>query len=353
MSSYFTSYFSTPTASTLTSTSGYTASPSATPASSSWSTTLSSRLTNLRKVLSTTSEQDDPDNEDASHVSNVLRAYYTEKGRPLPPWLPPDPKKPPPVSQHNSYSYGQQQQGQQGGNVNANVYGGYGQNVNSYGAQVAANRNSSGGGGARGAGLSDLWDSGSSQAQAPQQPASLRAQRERPTPNSLHSQASSVNSYSTPRGGLTPSGGGSLGPRPLPSQREGSYQNAGVQGGGSGAGLPGLTPSTSSGGLGSRDRLKSRLGSGGAVAGGQGRSSPAPPASSGGAPTSGLTYGQSAYGGSSNGQPYMAASQPWSTGSDDQGFNGGYGAGNESRYGDSGISRRQGVLNRPRPGGPR
>src|SRR5437016_11140953 len=90
------------------------------PSASTWSNTLSSRLQGLRKALTTNSEQDDGDNEDASHVSNVLRAYYTEKGRPFPPWLPPDPKKPVvalPGQQSSQYG----QYGQYG-----NTYAGYG-----------------------------------------------------------------------------------------------------------------------------------------------------------------------------------------------------------------------------------
>ncbi|KAJ5375581.1 hypothetical protein N7517_007587 [Penicillium concentricum] len=58
---------------------------------------LGSRLTNLRRAITLGDEGDDPDNEDCSHISNALRAYYTEKGRPFPPWLPKDPKGPSPT----------------------------------------------------------------------------------------------------------------------------------------------------------------------------------------------------------------------------------------------------------------
>ncbi|KAJ5822689.1 hypothetical protein N7447_005029 [Penicillium robsamsonii] len=58
---------------------------------------LGSRLTNLRRAITLGDEGDDPDNEDCSHISNALRAYYTENGRPFPPWLPQDPKAPSPT----------------------------------------------------------------------------------------------------------------------------------------------------------------------------------------------------------------------------------------------------------------
>ncbi|KAJ5127681.1 hypothetical protein N7448_008460 [Penicillium atrosanguineum] len=62
--------------------------------SSSLSSALGSRLTSLRRAITLGDEGDDPENEDGSHISNALRAYYTEKGRPFPSWLPPDPKAP-------------------------------------------------------------------------------------------------------------------------------------------------------------------------------------------------------------------------------------------------------------------
>ncbi|KAJ9641991.1 hypothetical protein H2199_005206 [Coniosporium tulheliwenetii] len=55
-------------------------------------TTTTSRYASLRRNL--LSSEEDGDTEDDSHISRVLRAYYTEKGRPFPPWLPPDPKAP-------------------------------------------------------------------------------------------------------------------------------------------------------------------------------------------------------------------------------------------------------------------
>src|ERR1700712_3147458 len=125
-------------------------------ATSTWSSTFSSRIATLRKALTKDSEEDDPDNEDCSHISNVLRAYYTEKGRSFPEWLPPDPKKPIALPPQPQGSYGQ--------------YGN--QYPSQYGNQQTHSRGLSGG---RGGGLSDLWDS--APAPAAPQAQSLRAAR--------------------------------------------------------------------------------------------------------------------------------------------------------------------------------
>ena len=177
----------------------------------SWTSAVSSRVGALRKALTRGSAEDDDDNEDCSHVSNVLRAYYTEKGRPFPEWLPPDPKNP-------SLSAPQSQYGQ---------YGNYPQNA-------THSRGSSQSQPGRGGGLSDLWDSGPSQPQQPQVQ-SLRAPRP---------QAQGMRSFDTSsRAG----GSESPVPRPLPSQRSGSYQN--VQ--------QASTSTTTAGNP--RDRLRARL----------------------------------------------------------------------------------------------
>ncbi|KAL9023737.1 MAG: hypothetical protein Q9196_007008, partial [Gyalolechia fulgens] len=59
-------------------------------------TTTTSRYTSAlrQRITTSTAESDDQyiDNPDASHVSRVLRAYYREKGRPLPEWLGVDPR---------------------------------------------------------------------------------------------------------------------------------------------------------------------------------------------------------------------------------------------------------------------
>jgi hypothetical protein len=51
-----------------------------------------SELATLRRELCSSTKQDDPNSEDASHISDALRSYYSEKGDKLPDWLPPDPK---------------------------------------------------------------------------------------------------------------------------------------------------------------------------------------------------------------------------------------------------------------------
>jgi len=286
------------------------------PAGSTWSSTFSSRIATLRKALTKDSEEDDPDNEDCSHISNVLRAYYTEKQRPLPEWLPPDPKRPvaPPPQPQGSY-------GQYG-----SAYGaGYGtQNTHSRGPSAS---------GGRGGGLSDLWDPSPAPAVTGPAPQSLRAAR--PTPQSLRSNDSlRSQSQSSGSGQASPYGGPMGGARPLPSQRAGSYQTA--------------NPTASqAGGLGSRDRLRARLQGGG----GSGRSSPSAGLNSGG------SGGQGSYGGPGSNfgnqnrggisQPYVSASEPWST-SDPYAFNGNYddgGLSNTNKFGNQG--------HRQRPGGPR
>ncbi|KAL2428861.1 hypothetical protein ABEF95_003230 [Exophiala dermatitidis] len=279
---------------------------------STWSSTFTSRIATLRKALTKDSEEDDPDNEDCSHISNVLRAYYTEKGRPFPEWLPPDPKKPIVVPHQPEAAYGQY----------AGAYG------SQYGIQQTHSRGSSGG---RGGGLSDLWDSTPAPAAPPSQ--SLRAARI--TPHSLRSH-DSTRSQSSGSGQTATYDAHNHGPRPLPSQRAGSYQTN-------------ATPAA----LGSRDRLRARL-----QGGGSGRSSPSAGSSGGGsgalgsygAPGGG--YGSQNRSGSS--QPYMSASEPWSTGA----------APNAEAYGYDTHSSGGGLASTPshqyggrdyrqRPGGPR
>lgn len=278
------------------------------PSGSTWTSTFSSRIATLRKALTKDSEDDDPDNEDCSHISNVLRAYYTEKQRTLPEWLPPDPKRP--VAPPSQASYGQYGAG--------------------YGAQNTHSRGPSGG---RGGGLSDLWDP--APAVAAPAPQSLRAAR--PTPQSLRSNDSlRAQSHSSGGGQMNPPGATLGAARPLPSQRAGSYQTA--------------NPGASPGGLGPRDRLRARL-----QGGGSGRSSPSAGINSGG--SSGSGGSQPSYGGpgGSHGnqhrggasQPFMSASEPWST-SDPYSYNGNYddgGLSNTNPYGNQG--------HRQRPGGPR
>ena len=180
-------------------------------------TTTTSRYNNLRRTL--LSNEEDGDTEDDSHVSRVLRAYYTEKGRPFPPWLPPDPNDrrattPQPATMQQSGYFASSARSSAAGRPAATP----------------------------GGGLSDLWDPAPSPAAAaPTQPQSLRAARR-------------------PMGAQQPSAGNTLAPpqaRPLPSQRAGSYQSTASQGG-----RPGVEPSppSSSGGGGTaQERLRARL----------------------------------------------------------------------------------------------
>ncbi|OAL55478.1 hypothetical protein IQ07DRAFT_168698 [Pyrenochaeta sp. DS3sAY3a] len=174
-------------------------------------TNTTSRYNNLRRQL--LSDEVDGDTEDDSHLSRVLRAYYTEKGRPFPQWLPPDPKAPQPAPAQFASSMGRQQ-GQ------APPMG-------------------------RGGGLSDLWDSPQPQ-QPPQEPLSLRRTAGgrgaggRPQPGR---QGNSMTPEPQTQG------------RPLPSQRAGSYQSTS---GGRPQAEASPPPSAGSG-TSAQDRLKARL----------------------------------------------------------------------------------------------
>ncbi|EKV12206.1 MFS sugar transporter [Penicillium digitatum] len=193
-------------------------------ASSSAISGLGSRLTSLRRAITLGDEGDDPDNEDCSHISNALRAYYIENGRQFPLWLPQDPKGPAPSPSRQIAT-------------SQLPSGGYNQG--------SANSSRSGG-------LGDLWgDSPSSQGSAPQT-ASLRRGRGGTAPP-----LGSANS--APPGALplsqshSPAGSGSHSPagaRPLPSQRVGSTQSAQSR--------PNLDRVGSGGGS-AQDRLRARL----------------------------------------------------------------------------------------------
>ncbi|KAL6154439.1 hypothetical protein ACJQWK_02157 [Exserohilum turcicum] len=179
-------------------------------------TNTTSRYNNLRRQI--LSDEADGDTDDDSHLSRVLRAYYTEKGRLFPQWLPPDPKGPPPPTPTQfASSSSLRQQGQ------------------------AAPMGRGGGGG-----LSDLWDTPAPQQQA-QEPLSLRrgaggrgggarAVQGRPMGNSL-----------TPEPQIQG--------RPLPSQRAGSYQSS--LGGRQQADAS--PPPSAGGGTSAQERLKARL----------------------------------------------------------------------------------------------
>lgn len=181
-------------------------------------TNTTSRYASLRRTL--LSNEEDGDTPDDSHISRVLRAYYTEKARPYPPWLPPDPNDrrantPQPArAPYGSHPLLQQQQGQ-------------------------GNRGS----------LNDLWDPQPT-SQAPQAPQSLRAGRRAP--------ASQQTQQTVPASSLAPPAGA----RPLPSQRAGSYQSFQSTGSarpGAGGVVDPSPPPSSGGGGTAQERLKARL----------------------------------------------------------------------------------------------
>jgi len=184
-----------------------------------------SRYNTLRRTL--LSSEEDGDTEDDTHICRVLRAYYTEKGRSYPQWLPPDPNDrksmPPMAAQQSGYFTSAGGKSQYGSVQNQSQH-----------AQRAS--------------LSDLWDPPSApQNTAPAQPQSLRASR-RP----MNAAASaSTTSLAPPQA------------RPLPSQREGSYQSISSQ---QSSGWPssGINADGGPAGAGTaQDRLKARLWGGG------------------------------------------------------------------------------------------
>ncbi|KAF2427165.1 hypothetical protein EJ08DRAFT_651611 [Tothia fuscella] len=310
-------------------------------------TTTTSKYNNLRRQL--ISSEADGDTEDDSHIARVLRAYYTEKARTFPEWLPPDPKAPPPTQfvSSNAGGYGQTQQG------------GYGQPQ-----QTAANATGGGGRWGRG-GLSDLWDGGNKNAESGGGPESLR--QSRPNFRNSNSNESGVSAVSaTSRFSQQQSSSQSLYPpesqqqqgRPLPSQRAGSYQSQfssrfGV-GESSQQQRQQSPPTSSGGGTTAQERLKQRLWGGAGRAGSPTNStaslgrapSPALSSSSGRNPyeappqdggrfgggasrvsnvqAGGNPYASGGGGGSGSSRPVVSANSPWA-GSDDYGGGGGGG----------------------------
>ncbi|KAF2097126.1 hypothetical protein NA57DRAFT_77381 [Rhizodiscina lignyota] len=297
-------------------------------------TTATNKYTSLRRAL--LPDETDGDTDDDSHVCRVLRAYYTEKGRQLPEWLPPDPKAPPPPPAAQFVSSTRRQQ--EGG------YGGSG--------QMGGQRGSGGG-------LSDLWDNSGRSSTPAAVPSSLRAGRaNNMSMDSAQSSTTSL-SRSSARPGIVDSyqrGGGEQAQaqsRPLPSQRAGSYQ--------SGMKSPpsDQTPPGSSGGGSAQDRLKARLWGGG-------RSS-SPVANQSAASSPGLSsvgsrnpYEPSGGSGGRDQQPMTSANAPWAGGGDDYGVysgGGGYGSsGNPYASSTNQAPSRSGLPSGPKrglPGGPR
>jgi hypothetical protein len=227
-------------------------------------TTTTGRYNTLRRTL--LSSEDDGDTEDDSHISRALRAYYTEKVRPFPPWLPPDPN-----DRRAQPQYQTQAQGQAQGQGYYTSAGGRSQFQ-----QSNSNRGS----------LNDLWDSPAATS-APAAPQSLRAGRRVPA-------------GARPESG----GGGNLAvptSRPLPSQRVGSYQS--FQSTGSGRVDPSPPPSSGSGGGGgggtAQERLKARLWGGARAASPAGGvSGNGNPSGNGGGGAGGNSYDQGYDGGS-------------------------------------------------------
>lgn len=278
-------------------------------------TTTTSRINNLQRTF--LGGETDGDTEDDTHVCRILRGYYTEKGRPFPGWLPPDPKAPPPV----------QPVAAQPGQVGAR-YGGLTQQQGGSGS------------------LSSLWDN--NPVSQPQDSQSLRRGRGAPPPA---------------RGGdprLNPFGGRNSDPmagareevqaRPLPSQRAGSYQQA----------APAREATPSGGGGSAQERLKQRLWGGSRTASPAGNGPFQPPQQQpsshrGGGGGSGDYEDRFAPGGlydggpgsGGGGKPFVASKSPWASSESD--LSGGGGGG-------GGVGGRPSLPSGPRrglPSGPR
>lgn len=255
-------------------------------------TTTTSRISNLQRTL--LSSDADGDTEDDTHVCRVLRNYYTEKGRPFPPWLPPDPKAPTPV---------------------APVFAGQSQVGSRYGAMQggAAGQQS-------GNALSSLWDNGGNQGGPATGPASLRSGR-----TAGITGGASRNPFAA--AGQQGGGGAAAQARPLPNPG-GSYESAGSYG------REGPSPPPGSSGGSAQERLRQKLwggggrtgsppvqqqapvqnryGGGGAAAGGGGGRTDdyeerfAPGGMYDASPGSGGRAG-------GGGRPFMAANSPWAS----------------------------------------
>ncbi|KAF2671614.1 hypothetical protein BT63DRAFT_174682 [Microthyrium microscopicum] len=325
---------------------------------SSFLNSTTSKYNNLKRGL--INSETDGDTEDDSHISRVLRAYYTEKGRPFPEWLPPDPKAPPPP-QAASYN---------------NMAMGYGQQPGPGQGQQAA-------GGRWGkAGISDLWDRPASGQGQEQQGGSLRqprfGQQQQQDQGPPAPQAARPGRF----GDLYGNSGGA---RPQANSRMGSYQSTGRMSGQEGAPSPAL--SQGSGPATAKDMLKQRLWGGGRSTspqnntggGGQGGGGYAPPpreASPGfgggggqyGAPAGGAQFQTPNYGDNrrapagnndSGGQQGGGYSSRWGRGGGSEQTQGdnapparGYGSGPYGNSGGGGVQRQpagRGLPSGPRP----
>lgn len=226
----------------------------------SYLNSLSGHVATLKRLIPTSLSPDSDlsviDPED-SHVSRVLRAYYTEKGRPFPQWLGPDPRAPQQAAPVFANSMPQRNDGP---------------------SPAAMSMRS-------GRGLGDLFGDTTSTPPPAQESMSLRQPRRQigtrsPAPTAAHSYQE------------TPSA------RPLPSQRAGSYQTRPT-------GVPpnnaSLAPDNALHRAPSaQDRLKARFG-GGARAGSATSNRSASPGVSGNAPWQGGQYGGGNDGGGGRG----------------------------------------------------
>jgi len=186
---------------------------------SSLLTTTTSRVASIRQNLLPT--ENDGDTEDDTHLCRVLRAYYTEKGRSFPAWLPPDPKAPPPVVVQPVYAQ------------------------SSVGSRYGGLQNQPGG--TSGGGLASLWDKQPQQQMQPQEQQSLRQGRGqgRMAASGRNPFASQNSAQAQPV----------IQSQPLPSQKGGSYQQTMF-------GRSDATPPGSSGGpapMSSRQRLAAQF----------------------------------------------------------------------------------------------
>lgn len=279
---------------------------------SSLLTTTTSRVASIRQNL--LPSENDGDTDDDTHLCRVLRAYYTEKGRNFPAWLPPDPKAPPPVVVQPVYAQS---------NVGAR-YGGL------------QNQGAAGGGA-----LSSLWDS-------QPQPQQAAPQSLRPARGAMGgSPAARQNPFTRQQNTLEPQ----VQARPLPSQRAGSYQTAGA--GAFGRAPASVTPPGSSSGVSAQDRLKKKLGQGRAgsnpsmgtaAAQVQRNNSYGSTTSRGGGDNYEDRFMPSGggYGGSGGDRPFVAATSPWASNESEFG-GGGYGY-------DAPAPARQGLPNGPAAG---
>ncbi|KAI1458408.1 Sec1-binding region of Mso1-domain-containing protein [Annulohypoxylon moriforme] len=267
----------------------------------------SSKISNLQRTF--LNSEADGDTEDDTHVCRVLRSYYTEKGQPLPGWLPPDPKAPPPVAAVYSQPAAM-----------GSRYGGLTQQP-------------------QGGGLSSLWDN--NPVSQPQDAQSLRRGRGAP-PAARMADPRGSSSSNLLRNDDVPA-------RPLPSQRAGSYQ---TPGGGGYARDTGTAPPATGGSA--QDRLKQRLFGGSRTASPAGSGPFNPPPQQGGSRGGGGDGYEDRFapGGMYDGgrnespRPFMAANSPWTT--DEADYNGATGNGGRSAGRRPGISGGGGLPSGPR-----